>query len=222
MRYVMIAAAAAILMTGCGNAVRTDAESKKQDCESCIKTLSVVTYHLNDSTYWTEQHQRFCPAAVVFDAWGTEPEGSWHGTFDKSDFSAVGIKGAFMKSLPGGLMDAVLAELIYYSFTAGAGFKPTTRAPEPISLQGRRYESLQVDKINSRHAITLYRDLTTGRIDWVRITTAEQQEWMAQSYNFRYNARLDRMIPRKIDVFDVHRGIAAKKRLVEFDYIEVQ
>lgn len=223
MRYGIVVTVAALLLAGCGALERPDANAEKPDCQHCIKTRSIVTYHENDSSYWTEQQQRFCPATVVFAASGSEPEGAWRGTLSEGRFATSGLDGSFMQSLPFGLMDAVLAEMLYYSFTAGANFEPEAVTPlEPASIEGRRYASFRVDRQDAGHTVTLYRDVATGRIELVRLAAGDGRIWQAQSYNLRYNPRFERMMPRKVDIFDIRRGIAAKKLLVEFDYIDVQ
>jgi len=223
MRYDMVVATAAMMMAGCATVNRQQSDETAVQRQDCIETRCVVTYHLNDSPYWTDQRQRFCPASVVMDAWGTEPEGTWRCTYNKGQFSSSGLNRTYMKSLPAGLMNAMLAELLYMSFTAGGGFEPAGLTPgESVGIEGRRYESFRLGRVGAGHTLTVYQNVATGRMELLRLTDGKDIDWLAQSYNLRFNARLNRMMPRKIDIFDMRQGIAAKKLLIEFDYIDVQ
>lgn len=229
MRYTIIMAvlAAALGAAGCERAIqREDAvETVAVQLENCIETRCVVVYQRADdnTAYWTDQYQRFCPSFDLFEAWGTEPEKAYHGTFSMGQFTATGLDGAFMKSLPAGLMNATLAELVYYGFTAGAGFEPAAMTAEgPVRIEGQRYEAITVDKEGTKCKVTLYRNADTGVIELARVTAGGGVDWLARSYNRRYHDRFERMIPRGIDVFDIQQGIAAKKLLIQFDYIDVK
>jgi hypothetical protein len=222
----MIAAAvmAAAGLAGCGASAERGVEETTVRQEDCIETRCVAAYHKGGTPYWTDQRHRFCPSSVLFEAWGTEPEGAWRGSFNKGQFSKTGLDGAFEKSLPAGLMNAALAELVYYSFTAGAMFMPPgVTATESVPIEGQRYEAFQVGTSGGPgRTLTLYKNADTGLVELVRITGTKGVDWLARSYNPRYNDRFKRMIARKIDVFDVRQGISAKQLLVQFDYIDVK
>lgn len=224
MRDKIIAAVlmAALGVAGCGQVARHEADDAAVDRRDCIDTRCVVSYQQGPSPYWTDQRQRFCPSSVFFEAWGTEPEGAYRATLSRGQFSASGLDGAMMQALPGGLMRAPLAEAVYYGFTAGAGFVPTGMAPlEPVRIEGQRYEAFGVNGGSGR-VVTLYKNAVTGQIELVRVADGGGLDWMARSYNPRYNERFGRMIPRKMDVFDIRQGIASKKLLVQFDYVDVR
>ena len=227
MRIGMIAAAVMAVagLAGCGRSAEHGAEEATAIRGDCIETRCVVAYQQDKSPYWTDQRQRFCPSMVMFEAWGTEPEGTWRSTFNKDQFSKTGLDGAFIKSLPAGLMNAALAELVYYSFTAGAGFTPAgMTAIESVRIEGQRYDAFQIGKSSSRagRTLILYKNADTGLIELVRITEAKGVDWLARSYNPRYNDRFKRMISRKLDIFDIRQGVSAKQLLIQFEYSDVQ
>jgi len=225
MRIGIIATvAAAVSLAGCGQSVQrpSDAATPSRPGD-CIETRCVAAYQQENAPYWTDQHQRFCPSSVLLEAWGTEPEGAYSVAFRNGQFSKTGLNGASMKALPAGLMNAALAELVYYSFTAGAGFEPTKMtAIDPARIEGQRYEAFELANAGADRTVTLYKNADTGLIELVQIAEAKGCRWMARSYNPRYQDRLQRMIPRKIDIFDIQQGLSAKKLLIQFDYIEVQ
>ena len=225
MRYGLIAGVLiAVSLAGCGRSGERQADATERTCpEGIIKTHCVVSYQQGNTPYWTDQQQVFCPSSVLFKAWGTEPEGTWQCTLDPEQYITSGLGGAYMKTLPAGLMNAVLAELLYYSFTAGAGFEPSGMTTgEPVRIEGQRYEVFQNQKTESGKTFTLYKNADTGQFELVKVSDAQGVSWMARSYNPRYNDRFKRMIPRKIDIFDIQQGISAKKLLIQFDYIDVQ
>lgn len=225
MRYGMIAAIVVMVgLVGCERTGQISSDASRRTClEGFIKTRCVVSYQQGDTPYWTDQQQHFCPTVVVFEAWGTEPEGTWRTIFEKGTFTAKGLEGVYTKSLPAGLMSALLAELVYYSFTAGAGFEPTGMIPsEPVRIEGQRYEVFQAPKSVSGKSLTLFKNADTGFMELAQISDSKGIQWMARSYNARYNERFKRMIPRMIDIFDIQQGISAKKLLIQFDYIDVQ
>lgn len=221
MRYGIMVAAA-VLIAGCSTVKPEQSEQTAFKRENCIETRCVVTYH-QAAPYWTEQHQRFCPQSQFMEAWGTEPEGTWCCTYENGQYSKSGLARPFMKSLPAGLMNAELAALLYTSFTLGSGFEPLSMTPGPVvGIEGRQYESFQLAARVDSPTITAYRNRVSGRIELVRLTDGKEIDWLAQSYNLRFHARLNRMIPRKIDIFDIRDGIPSKKLLIEFDYIDIQ
>lgn len=225
MRIGMIAAAVmAAGLAGCGPSAERSVEETTVRQDDCIETRCVAAYHKDGTPYWTDQRHRFCPSSALFEAWGAEPEGAWRGSFTNGHFSSAGLDGAFETSLPAGLMNAALSELVYYSFTAGAGFTPDAMtATESIPIEGQRYEAFQVGTSGGAgRTLTLYKNADTGLIELVRITEAKGVDWLARSYNPRYNDRFTRLIARKIDVFDVRQGISAKQLLIQFDYIDVK
>lgn len=224
MRVGMIAAVAAISLAGCGRSVERQPDAAALSVRGdCIETRSVVAYQQENSPYWTDQQQRFCPSSVLLEAWGTEPEGAYNAAFNNGQFSKTGLEGAYMKALPAGLMNAALAELVYYSFTTGAGFEPAgLTAMAPARIEGQRYDVFQVAKPGAGRRVTLYKNADTGLFELVQLTEEKGCNWMARSYNPRYQDRLQKMVPRKIDIFDIQQGISAKKMLIQFDYIDVR
>lgn len=220
----MTAVVAVVGLAGCGHSMQQPSEAAAQPTRNdCIETRCVVAYQKDNSPYWTDQQQWFCPSSVVLDIQGTEPEGAYSAAFRRGKFSSTGIKGDYMKALPAGLMNAALAELLYYSFTAGAGFEPAAMTPiETTSIQGQRYEAFKLGNVGAGRTVTLYKNAATGLLELVQITEHNGPTWMARSYNPRYHDRLKRMIPRKIDIFDIQQGIASKKLLIQFDYIDVR
>jgi len=225
MRYGMITGVLiAVSLAGCGRSSERQGDVAEQTCpEGVIKTHCVVSYQQGNTPYWTDQQQVFCPSSVLFKAWGTEPEGTWQCTLDQEQYTTSGLGGAYMKTLPAGLMNAALAELLYYSFTAGAGFEPSGMTPgEPVRIEGQRYEAFKIPETESGKTLTYYKNADTGQIELVQVSEVKGVIWLARSYNPRYNDRFKRMIPRKIDIFDTQQGISAKKLLIQFDYIDVQ
>ena len=213
---------AAVGLVGCRQPEKQDVEAAIDDLSDCIETRCVAAYYKEDVPYWTDQQQRFCPTAGLFEAWGTEPEGKWNALFQDGKLSVSGLKGTAAQALPAGLMNTILAESLFYGFTAGGGFEPAAlTAPQVVSLEGRRYEAFEVSGTAGR-TVTLYKNIATGYFEFVRVTEAGGADWMAQSYNLRYHDRFKRAIPRKIDVFDVQRGIAAKKLMIQVEYIDVR
>jgi len=222
MRYgIAVTALIAGVLAGC----QMPAERGTDDVnvgEDCIETRCVTAYHRDAAPYWTTQNQRFCPSSASLEVWGTEPESAYRVVYTKGQFSKSGLDGAAAKALPAEFFNAPLAELTYYSFTAGAGVQLAgMNAVEPAHIEGQRYEAFEVTG-EAGHTVTLYRNAETGLHEWARVADGKGLDWMAHSFNPRYHPRLARMVPRKIDVFDVRQGIAAKKLLVEFGYIDVK
>lgn len=222
MRYGMIAVTALIagVLAGCQMPAERGTDDVKVG-KDCIETRCVAAYHRDEVPYWTDQRQRFCPSLGRLEVWGAEPEGAYHGAYTKGQFSSTGLGRAAMKALPAEFFNAPLAALLYYSFTAGAGFEPAGMgAIEPVRIEGQRYEAIEVKGAAGR-TVTVYKNTETGQFEWVRVADGKGLDWMARSYNPRFHPRLARMVPRKIDIFDVQQGIPAKKLMIEFDYIDV-
>lgn len=224
MRYAIPAAimVTAAMIAGCGHVADPGTDSVEVLRQDCIETRSVVAYHRDTAPYWTDQRQRFCPSGGQLEVWGTEPEGAYHCTYSKGQFSKTGLDGSGMNALPAGLMNGPLAELVYYGFTAGAGFEPGgMKSAEPVRIEGQRYEAFEI-RGGSGRTVTVYKNAVSEQLELVRVTDVKGLDWLARSFNPRYNERFQRMIPRRIDVFDVRDGIAAKTLLIEFEFIDVQ
>jgi hypothetical protein len=70
--------------------------------------------------------------------------------------------------------------------------------------------------------MTLFQSLATNRVELVRMDDFQHGlAWLLRSYNHRYNNELKKRVPRTIDVFDIHDGLAAKSLMIRFDYKEV-
>ena len=224
MRYGMLAATAwvAAVLAGCQMPAKRGTDDLEVLRKDCIETRCVVAYYTGTTPYWTESRQRFCPSSLLFEAWGAEPEGVYQAAYSRGQFSASGLDRPAIKALPAGLMNAPLAELTYYSFTAGAGFEPERMtAADTARIEGQRYEAFEV-KGGAGRTVTLYRNPDGGHYELVRVADGKGLDWLARSYNPRYSSRFNRAIPRKIDIFDIQQGIASKKLLIQFDYIDVQ
>lgn len=221
MRHLVAALGVAILLSGCQTTATNDAAEPVVAKGDCIETRSVTAYYGQGVPYWTDQQLLFCPAAVRLDIAGTEPEAVYQARYTKGQFSVVGLNAARIRELPAGLMNAPLAELVYYSFTAGAGIEPSNLgSPQNEKLMGQRYEVFVVGKTGKRK-VSLYKNLASGQFELVRVV-GEGADWMAAAYNPRYHERLKRMVPRKIDVFDVAAGVAAKQLVVQYEFVNIQ
>jgi len=208
-------------LSGCQTTVKNDDAEPVVAKGDCIQTRTVTAYYSQNAPYWTDQRLVFCPAAVRLDAEGTEPEGGWQARYSRGQFSASGLTAPRIRALPAGLMDATLAELVYYSFTAGGGFVPAAMGDaQEQRLMGKRYAVYVVAKTGKR-TVSLYKNLATEQYELVRIADNDR-DWMAVSYNPRYSERFRRTLPRKIDVFDVSGGVAAKQLVVQYEFVEVQ
>lgn len=221
MKHLIAALGVAALLGGCQTTVKNNPTEPVVAKGDCIETRTVTAYYRQNVPYWTDQRLVFCPAAVRLDLSGNEPEGPWQARYAKGQFSATGLNAERIRTLPAGLMNAVLAELVYYSFTAGGGFVPAALGDaQEQRLMGKRYAVYVVSKTGKR-TVSLYKNLVSDQFELVRVAD-NGGDWMALSYNPRYSERVRRTLPRKIDVFDIAGGVAAKQLMVQYEFVDVQ
>ncbi len=221
MKHLIAALGLAVLLSGCQTTAKNDNAEPVVAKGDCIDAHAVAAYFGPSAPYWTDQRLVFCPAAVRLETTGAEPEGDWKASYGRGQFSASGLNAERIRALPAGLMNATLAELVYYSFTAGGGFVPAAMGTaQEQRLMGKRYAVYVVGKTGKR-TVLLYKNLADNQFEWVRITD-NGGDWMAAAYNPRYSERFQRMLPRKIDVFDVAGGVAAKQLIVQYEFVDVQ
>ena len=127
---------------------------------------------------------------------------------------------------------------VFYSFTAGAGLLDFAQleTQEITKIEGQWYEPTQMQKGNIE--LKLLKNKSTNRIDLVEITKQDSEftpkdgaeydreyyqisiepMWLIRSYNYRYSKELDRLVPMRIDIFDIRNGLASKQLIIQIDY----
>lgn len=189
-----------------------------------IVTECIAGYHQEGrDSYITQQTHAFNPSVHYLRIVANEPTGRYTFVLHEDTFLTVNEPTAFLSGLPASFVNEPLAVALFYAFSAGAELLDTDamEAADILKLEGQWYEPFHVNTQNDI-SITLYRNPDTTRIERVQVDAGPEVQWLLQNYNFRYSLNLDDMVPRKIDVFDIRRGLASKRLMIEFEYKSVQ
>jgi len=213
--------AALLPLAGCaGNAASVTEETALETAGDCIAAEAVVHYYLeNERHYFTQQRHDFCPDQKKMVIRSQEPQGLFRWNLQNGQYSASsgapeqpGASDAYWNSA---LVGAFCCLMLY----GGEFLSPGGSADsEPIKIEGQLYLEMK----SPMKSLKLYRNQTHGKIDLVLVTDNNGTKWMAKSYNWSYYAPTGKMIPRKIDFFDISDGISSKKLKIRTDYAAVQ
>lgn len=215
--------AALLLSVGC-----TDPSARQADATSpvitdnCIPAQAVVHYFLEkERHYFTQQEHVFCPDQKSLMVVSHEPQGRFVWTLGANQYSASnapeepGPTDAYWNRA---LLGASYCLLTYGGEFLTAG-EPVSQ--EPVRIEGQHY--LEIDpEVSGLASLRLYRNQTSGKIDLVQVEDKSGTLWMAKSYNWNYYPPTGKLIPRKIDFFDVSNGIPSKVLKIRTDYTNVQ
>ncbi|MHC4551384.1 MAG: hypothetical protein ACYSUT_01265 [Planctomycetota bacterium] len=229
------------LLTGCSTPGNPDTDSQQQTssmrtAQGVITADCIVGYYCKrQAPYITEQQYHFDIPSGKLQIIATEPSGTYTFTLNKEQFSQSRELTRFLSDLPAGFGGQQLSTIVYYSFAASAGLLETgsLESGDNLKLEGRWYQPLQATWPKQDNRVILLKNLDNNRINAAGIAQFDTNatvsddamdsslpvasRWLAKSYNFRYNNELDRLLPRKIDIFDIQKGIASKKLMIQIE-----
>lgn len=227
-----------LILTGCRQTVHMQQEPVYR---SGIVTACIAGYfQKDDAPYITQQQHLFAPKAHYLKITASEPTGDYVFTLSKGNFKSTKQKTPFLSGLPASFMNEQLATALFYSFTAGAGLLDTAQftTADNVKIEGQWYQPLIPPSFNGNTAVCLLRNINTKRIELAQLSQAQmidsdptpeaiactivgQKKWLLRSYNLRYNSELGVLVPMKIDVFDIQKGLASKRLIIQFEYTSV-
>lgn len=186
----------------------------------------IVSYFQKDrAPYITQQQQLFNPSSGYLKIIATEPTGIYTFSLMQGQFAETKKPTPFLSALPASFMNESLATAVFYSFCAGAEQLDIAQwtTAENVKIEGQWYQPISLATPQNNTDITLYRNISSNRIELVKATdaTAETQ-WLLQSYNLIYNKDLNVLVPHEIDVFDIQNGLASKRLIIQFDYKNIR
>jgi len=187
-----------------------------------VRAYCVMRY-FNDSGsfYMTEQTHRFCPDSLSLEITGNEPQGTLVCKMNGQNFQWSGAKSSD-KNPEITLCRADILAAVFYSFTAGGGLlKTADHNIEPVKFEGRWYVPIPLKNTGSVLKITAMRNLDSGIVDAVKIENASARTaLLARSSQPWFVERLNKSLPKKIDIFDISSGVASKTLLLQVGYID--
>ncbi|MHC5083482.1 MAG: hypothetical protein ACYTET_06040 [Planctomycetota bacterium] len=230
MVQILVVVCVSAMLVGCQQAsssnATTAAEPVKISGGGDISADCVVHYfRVDQSPYITEQQHTFKPEAGSLKIVSREPYGVFGYHLNKNQFSSTKKVKQGLSDLDVDFCDRKLATTLFYSFTAGANLldKSLFATSDHIKIEGQWYQPYQPGWPSDELQVSLFQGLGSERIELVRIDNSETgQSWLARSYNLRYSKQLDRLVPRKIDVYDISDGVASKKLVIQVDYKQIQ
>lgn len=190
--------------------------------KNCVDAQTVVHYFLaGQRHYFTEQQHIFCPDQKSLLIASHEPQGRFEWLLQGGRYSAG--KAPEKPDPADAYWNRALVSASYYLMTVGGEFLPAPDAtnPDPVKIEGQYYLELN-PKAPGLSSLRLYRNQANGKVDLVQVEDKNGQLWMAKSYNWNYYAPTGKLIPRKIDFFDISKGISSKELKIRIDYSNVQ
>jgi hypothetical protein len=147
-----------------------------------------------------------------------EPQGKrvWH--LDKGDFH-VSDSGTIQDKEC--LYNKNLMEAILFGMASSAELLPNTQltSGESVKVEGKWYILHQVSNKNTQ--IELLQNKFNKRYELVTIKD-DQTCLQVHSYNYWYEKKLKKQIPRTIDVFDISKGMASKILIMQVEYLSIE
>lgn len=204
--------------TGCNTTPKT-AQKKLISCSGVqvVGNCLVRSYQDDGTVYVTENRHSYCPDSLRLEILSDEPQGRKSWLLDQGNFSSSikpnqDKKGLFNKEI----MQALLFGMSSSTETL-SGEKMT--APDPVKVEGKWYD-LSKYTINGT-TIELFQNKFNKRYELVTVKNNDIY-LQAYSYNLWYDKNLGRPIPRTVDIFDISRGFASKKLImqVQYQYVE--
>jgi len=209
------------LIGGCGRVLQQPT-SETHTPKASIAADCIVNYFQKDGApYITQQQHRFGPETRYLQIIAAEPSGTYHFTLTNDNYSSSKKLTSFLSGLPASFVNEPLANAVFYSFTAGAGLLNTTQfeTQETTKIEGQWYEPIQATENSSKIQVTVLRNRETNQVDLVKLQQSKDETlWLVKSYNYRYSKELDRLVPMKIDIFDIRNGLASKQLIIQIDY----
>jgi len=187
-------------------------------CTDPITAQAVTLFYLpSGKIYYTKQEHRFCPSLNTLEISAAEPEGKilWKWA-DGSFIRQTSVQQRFTAEWQADSLYALLAGFLY-----GSGFlsTDTLAVSEPVSLEGQAYIPIKLPIKTENIDAFLYKNRKTGLIDRVGVySKTDKKAQMAILYNWSLLGRNNRIVPRKIDIFDITEGIVSKKLMIQVDY----
>ncbi|MBL7214775.1 MAG: hypothetical protein ISS71_03745 [Phycisphaerae bacterium] len=221
---IALLSALLVLMGGCSRISQKKQQPTQEmpDQSASIIADCIVNYFQKDYVpYVTQQQHRFNPKTGYLKIVATEPTGRYTFTLNKDHFASAKQPSSFLSDLPASFVNEPLATAVFYSFTAGAGLLDTTpfETQETIKIEGQWYEPMQAAANNTGIQATILRNKGTNKTDLIKLQDTEHEiQWLLKSYNLRYSKELDTLVPMKIDVFDISKGLASKQLIIQFEY----
>lgn len=236
--FFALTLALAALLTGCSSS-HSDTQqqtSSTMTAENIIVADCIVSYfRQGQAPYMTEQQYRLDTQNGKLQIVANEPSGTYTFTLHKEQFTQSRKLTDFLSDLPAGFVSQPLATTVFYSFSASAGLLETgsLESGQDLKLEGRWYQPLQAPWPKKNNRAILLRSSDNNRIEAVGIAQFANEtdasdnamnpslpvaaRWLSRSYNLRYSNELDRLLPRKIDIFDIQKGVASKKLMVQIE-----
>jgi len=175
------------------------------------------------SFYMTEQTHRFCPQSLSLEIQSSEPRGKLVCRMNGQNFQWSGVNTSEKDTWPP-LCRADILAAVFYGFTAGGGLlNIKEQGAEPVKLEGRWYVPIAMKGAGPDLEITAMRNLSSGLIDTVKtenrtggaaLLAVSSQPW--------YVERLNKSLPKKIDIFDISSGVWSKRLILQVGYIDFQ
>jgi len=193
-------------------------EQTSLKCPDPIIAQAVTLFYLpSGKIYYTKQEHRFCPSQKTLVISATEPEGKilWKWA-DGNFIRQTSVQQRFTAEWQADSFYALFAGFLY-----GGGFlsTDTLAASEPVNLEGQAYIPIKLPIKTANFDAFLYKNRKTGLIDRVGVySKTDKKAQMAILYNWSLLGQNNRIVPRKIDIFDITDGIVSKKLMIQIDY----
>ena len=211
-----------ICLSGCRiSQTREVGESVEPFNEQCITGQAIVHYYFDTNNYFTEQKHVFCPNNKSLSIESTEPAGIFQWKLQKTRYT----KNKSQDNIPDqtAYWNKALLYGIYDLMVYGGDFKTISseeKNPSLVTIEGQVYLEFN-SKISDLDSFQIYKNTTNDKVDRFIAKDKNGTLWMAKSYNWSYYDGTGKLIPRKIDFFDISQDISSKKLKITVDYISV-
>lgn len=187
--------------------------------------MCVVSYFNADGSYYlTEQQHQFCNEPQKLKIWTQEPAGTFEWQLTGDALTAI-EGGNKLQELERTLVDRNIARVILTSMLAGSGLgiDLSTVQSEAVKIDGKWCEMFDLGSTGNGWASErIYRSKETSQVEMVELKDTENNITVrARCYNYSYSDKLNRDVPKKIDILTGNLAGDAMKLSARIKYISL-
>lgn len=224
--WIVLVVVTGLLVTGCTESEQIQpVQTDQPETTLTINANCIAHYYKSDSSaYITEQKHVFIPSEGAFSSVSQEPTGTVICSLNKEEYQSSEAAVESLSDMPQEFWDKYLASSVFYGFCASGSLLDVSsmKIGEKVKMEGQWYQSY-TPAWPTQFEITLLKSLATDRVELVKMEDpTEELTWLLRFYNHRYSRTLERSLPRTVDVFNIHSGLASKVLMIRFDYKNIQ
>lgn len=205
-------------LVGCQTERRESRLDKPDSDQQIIAWQAIAQYRHSQGVYKTVCRYTLDISNRRLTIEGVEPEGPFKAVYQAGRWTGQGLSFPRAQKLPFGLVDAPLSEMVYFVFSAAAGAMPARDVePQTDWFLGKPYQIFRLADATVGQVV-LYQNPQTQRIEMVEWQDKKDSRFLAVADQWRFMPSLNRLMPAKIEIYDIRRSPADKILLAQLSF----